>query len=184
MASRGSRSIAGNPDLSPSAVTVDPGTVPGLEGKTHESQGEQDSCRPIGVGVHSCTPAGDPCGSCYSTGCPTVRSGSPGLCALSSQQAWLSRNGHVIYGPVHVATGKSSFPTDPGIFRAFWKDLHHRSSEFHNAPMPYSVFFNRDDAFHEDDTTIRSHGCVHLNHRAAQIFYNTLQAGDVVQVSP
>jgi lipoprotein-anchoring transpeptidase ErfK/SrfK len=103
---------------------------------------------------------------------------------LSAQQAWLMRGGRVIYGPVPVATGKATAPTAPGIFHVQWKDLHHRSSEFHNAPMPYSVFFNDGDAFHEDSVTVRSHGCVHLTRAAAQAFYGTLQVGDVVQVVP
>ena len=101
---------------------------------------------------------------------------------LSSQQAWLMRDGGVVYGPIPVATGAASAPTDTGTFHVFWKDLHHRSSEFNNAPMPYSVFFNGGEAFHEDSVTVRSHGCVHLTHRAAQSFYNTLHVGDVVQV--
>jgi lipoprotein-anchoring transpeptidase ErfK/SrfK len=101
---------------------------------------------------------------------------------LSTQQAWLMRDGEVIYGPTPVATGKASAPTDPGTFRVSWKDLHHRSSEFRDAPMPYSVFFNDGDAFHEGSVTNRSHGCVHLTHRAAQTFYATLHLGDVVQV--
>ena len=101
---------------------------------------------------------------------------------LSAQQAWLMQNGGVIYGPVSVATGKASAPTHPGTFRVFWKDLHHRSSEFHNAPMPYSVFFNGDEAFHEGSLAVRSHGCVRLTHRAAPAFYETLHVGDLVQV--
>jgi lipoprotein-anchoring transpeptidase ErfK/SrfK len=101
---------------------------------------------------------------------------------LSTQQAWLMRNGSVSYGPVPIASGMASAPTDPGTFRVFWKDLHHRSSEFHNAPMPYSVFFNGGDAFHEDNVAVKSNGCVHLSQRAAQTFYNTLHVGDVVQV--
>jgi len=117
-----------------------------------------------------------------------VPSGPPCVAAaracveLSSQQAWLMRDGNVISGPVPVATGRASAPTDPGTFRVFWKDLHHRSSEFNNAPMPYSVFFNGGDAFHEGSLTTRSHGCVRLTHRAAQTFYNTLHVGDVVQI--
>jgi hypothetical protein len=67
-------------------------------------------------------------------------------------------------------------------FDVTWKDLHHRSSEFHNAPMPYSVFFNGGDAFHEGSVTVRSNGCVHLTQPAAQTFYNTLHVGDEVQV--
>jgi lipoprotein-anchoring transpeptidase ErfK/SrfK len=101
---------------------------------------------------------------------------------VSSQQAWLLQAGTVIYGPVPVATGKASAPTVPGTFHVTWKDLHHRSSEFHNAPMPYSVFFNGGDAFHEGSVTVRSNGCVHLTQPAAQTFYNTLHVGDEVQV--
>jgi lipoprotein-anchoring transpeptidase ErfK/SrfK len=101
---------------------------------------------------------------------------------LSTQQAWLTRNGEVVYGPVPVATGMSSAPTDRGTFRVSWKDLDHHSSLFNNAPMPYSVFFNGGEAFHEDSVEVRSNGCVHLTHSAARTFYNTLHVGDVVQV--
>jgi lipoprotein-anchoring transpeptidase ErfK/SrfK len=101
---------------------------------------------------------------------------------LSAQQAWLMRDGEVVHGPVPVATGKVSALTDSGTFRVLWKDRHHRSNEFRGAPMPYSVFFNDGEAFHEGDVAVRSHGCVHLTHRAAQTFYNTLHVGDVVQV--
>jgi lipoprotein-anchoring transpeptidase ErfK/SrfK len=117
-----------------------------------------------------------------------VPSGPPCVAAsracvdLSTQQAWLMRDGDVIYGPVPVATGKTSAPTDPGTFRVSWKDLHHRSSEFNNAPMPYSVFYHGGEAFHEGSVAVRSHGCVHLARPAAQKFYNTLLVGDVIQV--
>ena len=103
---------------------------------------------------------------------------------LPSQRAWLMRGGNITYGPVPVATGKASAPTAPGTFHVTWKELHHRSSEFHNAPMPYSVFFNGGDAFHQDSVTVRSHGCVHLTPPAARTFYNTLHVGDVVQIVP
>jgi hypothetical protein len=125
--------------------------------------------------------AGAPGVSAAPSGAPCI-STARACVDLSTQQAWLMREGHVIYGPVPVATGKVSAPTDPGTFNVYWKDLHHRSSLFHNAPMPYSVFFNGGDAFHEDSVTVHSNGCVHLTHSAAQTFYNTLRVGDVVQV--
>jgi lipoprotein-anchoring transpeptidase ErfK/SrfK len=103
---------------------------------------------------------------------------------LSTQQAWLMHDGTVSYGPVPVATGKASAPTAPGTFHVFWKDLNHRSSLFDDAPMPYSVFFNGGDAFHQDSVRVPSNGCVHLTKQAAQTFYNTLHIGDVVQVVP
>lgn len=121
-------------------------------------------------------------------GASAVPSGPPCAVAsracidLSAQQAWLMQDGGVIYGPVPVATGKDGAPTDLGTFRVSWKDLHHRSSEFDNAPMPYSVFYNGGEAFHEGNVTARSHGCVHLTHLAAQKFYNTLHVGDIVQI--
>jgi lipoprotein-anchoring transpeptidase ErfK/SrfK len=101
---------------------------------------------------------------------------------LSTQQAWLTHNGIVDYGPVPVKTGRPSAPTDPGTFRVTFKDLHHRSTVFNNAPMPYSVFFNGGDAFHEGSLSVPSHGCVHLSHGSAATFFAKLQPGDQVQV--
>ncbi|MDQ4103656.1 MAG: L,D-transpeptidase [Actinomycetota bacterium] len=101
---------------------------------------------------------------------------------LSSQQAWLTHDGNVTYGPVRVASGRASAPTDVGTFQVFLKDRDHRSSLFDDAPMPYSVFYNGDEAFHQGSLGSRSHGCVRLARSAAQTFYNTLQVGDTVQV--
>jgi hypothetical protein len=100
---------------------------------------------------------------------------------LSTQQAWLMHDGVVDYGPVSVKTGRASAPTDPGTFHVTYKDLHHVSSVY-DAPMPYSVFFNGGDAFHEGSLVESSHGCVHLSRGAAATFYDTLHTGDEVQV--
>jgi hypothetical protein len=100
---------------------------------------------------------------------------------LSTQQAWLMRNGHVVYGPVRAKTGRPSFPTDPGTFHVTYKDRDHVSSVYHS-PMPYSVFFNGGDAFHEGSLAVSSHGCVHLSRSAAITFYDDLHSGDEVQV--
>jgi len=101
---------------------------------------------------------------------------------LTTQQAWLAQDGVVEYGPVPARTGKASAPTDPGTFHVTYKDLYHRSKEFNNAPMPYSVFFNGGDALHEGSLTKPSNGCVHLSPTAAYIFYYSLKVGDEVQV--
>ncbi|HEX4723230.1 MAG TPA: L,D-transpeptidase [Pseudonocardiaceae bacterium] len=100
---------------------------------------------------------------------------------LSTQQAWLIRNGVVVYGPVKVRTGRSSAPTNPGTFHVTFKDKRHVSSIFHVA-MPYSVFFNGGDAFHLGSLAVSSHGCVHLSRKAAVTFFNDLHVGDEVQV--
>jgi lipoprotein-anchoring transpeptidase ErfK/SrfK len=113
---------------------------------------------------------------------PTPCSAAARACVdLSTQQAWLTHNGVVTYGPVKAKSGRASAPTDPGTFHVSFKDLHHVSSVY-GSPMPYSVFFNGGDAFHEGSLTVSSHGCVHLSHSAAATFYRTLQQGDEVQV--
>ena len=49
--------------------------------------------------------------------------------------------------------------------------------------MPYSVFFTTTGvAFHQGSLKVKSHGCVHLSHAAAVMFYNSLHPGDVVEV--
>lgn len=103
--------------------------------------------------------------------------------SLSSHQAWLMSGGQVTYGPTAITSGKPGQRTPPGVFHVLWKDKNHRSSEFHNAPMPYSVFFtNTGIAFHEGSLSKASAGCIHLSHTAATTFFNKLSVGQVVQV--
>src|SRR5918912_3124758 len=116
------------------------------------------------VGV---VPAGHASAAVASSGAPCGAS-TRACVDLSSQQAWLMSDGKATYGPVPVATGKASAPTAPGTFHVFWKDLHHRSSLFDDAPMPYSVFFNGGDALHQDNVRVPSNGCVHLTKQTAQ----------------
>jgi hypothetical protein len=103
---------------------------------------------------------------------------------LSANQAWLMNNGTVTYGPVPVTSGKPGYETPAGSFKVTRKDIDHRSAEFNNAPMPYSVFFNGGIAFHQGSLKDKSHGCVHLSTTAAKKFYATLKVGNVVQVVP
>lgn len=103
---------------------------------------------------------------------------------LSANLAWLMNNGAVTYGPVPVTHGKPGWETPPGSFQVTRKSRHHRSSQFNNAPMPYSVFFNGGIAFHQGSLRDKSHGCVHLSRAAAAKFFGTLKIGDAVQVVP
>jgi lipoprotein-anchoring transpeptidase ErfK/SrfK len=103
--------------------------------------------------------------------------------SLSSHQAWLMSAGQVTYGPIPITSGKPGQRTPPGVFHVLWKDKNHRSSEFHNAPMPYSVFFtNTGIAFHEGSLSKASAGCIHLSRIAATTFFSKLSVGQVVQV--
>lgn len=120
--------------------------------------------------AHAATLTADPCS-------PAARA----CVDLATQQAWLTNGSRVIYGPVHVRTGRPSFPTAPGTFHVTYKDRNHVSSIYHQA-MPYAVFFNGGDAFHQGSLAVSSHGCVHLTRGAAQTFFATLQVGNEVQV--
>ena len=121
---------------------------------------------------------------------PVRASGSATPCAvtakacmdLSRRQAWLTDGaGNVTYGPVPSRGGTTSAPTPVGTFQVLSKNKHFYSTEFH-AAMPYSVFFYPGDAFHADNTSVASNGCIHLSWSSAQHFYNTLNPGDQVQI--
>lgn len=103
---------------------------------------------------------------------------------LSANQSWLLKDGAVSYGPVPITHGRAGWETPPGTFSVGWKDIDHLSSEFNNAPMPFSVFFNGGIAFHQGSLSQPSHGCIHLSRAAAETYYNALAVGDKVQVVP
>lgn len=101
---------------------------------------------------------------------------------LSTNQSWLIKDGAIAYGPVPITHGRRGWLTPPGTFKVTFKNRHHRSTIFNNAPMPYSVFFNGGIAFHEGSLRAQSHGCIRLSRAAAQTYFATLHPGDVVQV--
>jgi lipoprotein-anchoring transpeptidase ErfK/SrfK len=101
---------------------------------------------------------------------------------LSTNQTWLMDNGKVVYGPVPITTGRPGHLTPAGTFRVQFKDKNHKSHEFNDAPMPYSVFFNGGIAFHQGSLSVKSHGCIHLSMAAAQKYFGSLSVGDVVEV--
>jgi hypothetical protein len=100
-----------------------------------------------------------------------VRGHREGLCLAPRSQAWLT-DGHwyITYGPVPIAGRTPAYPTPTGTFHVLSKDATYHSTEFHNAPMPYSGFFYPGDAFHADNVHQKSHGCIHLTMTDAKIF--------------
>jgi lipoprotein-anchoring transpeptidase ErfK/SrfK len=103
--------------------------------------------------------------------------------SISQQKAWLISDGKVIAGPVTVKTGRKGYPTPVGVFHVQYHEKLHISKAFNDAPMPYSTFFTTTGvAFHEGPLTVSSHGCVHMSHANAVLWYNTLQNGQTVQV--
>jgi lipoprotein-anchoring transpeptidase ErfK/SrfK len=125
----------------------------------------------VGTGTAQAAP-GVPCGA------------SARACVkLSTNQAWLLRDGKVLTGPVRISHGGPGYRTPPGTFGVTFKSRNHVSSIYH-VPMPYAVFFNGGIAFHAGDVTGRSHGCVRLRPSTARAFFDSLQPGEVVQVVP
>lgn len=101
---------------------------------------------------------------------------------LTHSITWLQSGGKITYGPVPMLPGRAGHRTDDGTFNVYFKDLHHLSSEFNGAPMPFSVFFDGGIAFHEGSLSVQSHGCIHLSHDAAQTYFDSLHFGDQVSV--
>ncbi len=79
-----------------------------------------------------------------------------------------------------VSTGRRGYGTPTGQWTAQWLSPRHRSKKYHNAPMPWSVFFHGGYAVH-GTTAVRqlgrpaSHGCVRLHPANAKIFYKLVQ---------
>lgn len=102
---------------------------------------------------------------------------------LSTRQAWLISGGKVLLGPVSITSGKSGERTPIGLHHVIWKDADHKSREFDDAPMPWSVFFAAGGiAFHTGSLRAQSSGCIHLADSVARRFYAALDVGDAVRV--
>lgn len=102
---------------------------------------------------------------------------------LDEEKAWLlTPSGEIEHGPEDISQGDEDSPTPVGTFTVQWKHKDHWSTEY-DSPMPYSVFFAPGGiAFHEGDLDGTSGGCVRLEEDEAEIFFETLQVGDRVQV--
>jgi L,D-transpeptidase catalytic domain len=86
----------------------------------------------------------------------------------TAQRMVVSADGRQLY-VWPVSTGGRGYDTPSGTFRPFRMDIDHRSVEWDDAPMPYSIFFTRHgDAVHGTYEARHlgravSHGCVRLS---------------------
>jgi lipoprotein-anchoring transpeptidase ErfK/SrfK len=82
-----------------------------------------------------------------------------------------------------ISSGRQGYLTPTGSYSPTWLNRMHYSSQYDNAPMPYSIFFHRGYAIHGTDQAHRlgqpaSHGCVRLHPRhAAELFALVRQHG-------
>src|SRR3974377_1082152 len=83
------------------------------------------------------------------------------------QQMTVIKDGRAVFR-WPVSTGIAQYDTPDGDFRPFRMEKDHFSKEWHNAPMPYSIFFTKQGhAIHGTNHTSigrpASHGCVRLS---------------------
>ncbi|MCD2188914.1 L,D-transpeptidase [Actinomycetospora soli] len=116
-----------------------------------------------------------------SSGMPCSISGDGACVSLSAKRAWLVQDGEVVRS-APITSGRPGERTPTGTFHVTWKDADHRSSQFDDAPMPWSVFFNGGIAFHTGSLSRQSAGCIHLSDAVARQFFRTLAVGDTVVV--
>jgi lipoprotein-anchoring transpeptidase ErfK/SrfK len=95
----------------------------------------------------------------------------------SSQRMSVSVNGQHRY-TWSVSTG--IYGTPSGTFRPQTLSRNHRSSLYHNAPMPYSIFYDGNFAIHGTNQVSRlggpaSRGCVRLHPANAAVLFSLVQ---------
>ena len=95
---------------------------------------------------------------------------------LSEQRLDLFVDGEKKYS-WKISSGLKKGWTHTGTFQPYFLSRYHRSSLFNNAPMPYSVFYDRDWAIHGTTAVKKlgrpaSRGCVRLDPKNAAVFFN------------
>ncbi|MFE5819703.1 L,D-transpeptidase family protein [Streptomyces sp. NPDC056479] len=104
---------------------------------------------------------------------------------LDRQISWVQVGKKVVYGPVHIRSGRAGYGTRNGWHRIYWRHKNHVSS-LYNSPMPYSQFFSGGQAFHgiygNVFTGVGSMGCVNLRIGDARRLWGLLKKNDRVFV--
>jgi hypothetical protein len=98
-----------------------------------------------------------------------------------SEQTMYVYVGEQLVHAFKVSTGRSGYTTPVGRYQALWLASRWRSRKYHNAPMPWSVFFDGGYAIHGTTEVRRlgrpaSHGCIRLHPDDAKVFFTLVQA--------
>jgi lipoprotein-anchoring transpeptidase ErfK/SrfK len=96
------------------------------------------------------------------------------LISIPQQKAYVFQAGALV-ATSPVSTGKPGHPTPSGTFRILQKKVHHRSSKYSNAPMPYMQrLTDYGIALHAGRLPgyPASHGCIRLPWGFARKLYN------------
>lgn len=100
-------------------------------------------------------------------------SGVSVVVSIPQQKAYVFKDGE-LFGTTRVSTGKRGHETPTGTFRILQKKVHHRSSKYDNAPMPYMQRLTwYGIALHAGHVPgyPASHGCIRLPRKFAKKLY-------------
>jgi lipoprotein-anchoring transpeptidase ErfK/SrfK len=98
----------------------------------------------------------------------------------SAQRMTVTVNGEQLYD-WPVSSGGSGYDTPSGTFKPFRMEIDHRSDEWDDAPMPYSIFFTKiGHAIHGTYAQRNlgqpvSHGCVRLSVKNAATLWKLVK---------
>jgi hypothetical protein len=97
----------------------------------------------------------------------------------STQRMTVSEDGDVLYR-WPVSTGVARYDTPSGAYKPFRMEKDHRSEEWDDAPMPYSIFFTRKGhaihgTNHKSIGRPASHGCVRLSVQHAAMLWKLVK---------
>jgi lipoprotein-anchoring transpeptidase ErfK/SrfK len=113
------------------------------------------------------------------------RSGLKVLVSLPQQKVYVFEGSELV-ATSPVSTGKRGHETPAGRFRILQKKVHHRSSKYDNAPMPYMQrLTNYGIALHAGRLPgyPASHGCIRLPRSFAKKLYDLTSHGTQVTVT-
>ena len=86
-----------------------------------------------------------------------------------------------------VSTARDGYSTPSGTYRPTGFDAYHRSSAYHNSPMPYSIFFSGGYAIHgsydiDNLGYPASHGCIRLHPDDAAELYGLVRGSEDTRI--
>ncbi|SNS71715.1 L,D-transpeptidase catalytic domain [Granulicella rosea] len=118
---------------------------------------------------------------------PAIAPSGPVLAVISLgvQRCYVYRNG-VLIGVATVSTGKTGHRTPTGVFTILQKQVHHKSSLYKSAPMPYMERLTWSGvAMHAGNLPgyPASHGCIRMPIAFARLLYGTTEQGMTVVIT-
>ncbi|MCP4936818.1 MAG: L,D-transpeptidase [bacterium] len=104
------------------------------------------------------------------------------IVSLTEQRVFVYRGG-IRIGTSPVSTGKPGYETPTGVFTILQRDVHHHSSKYNNASMPYTERLTWSGvALHAGGLPgyPESHGCIHLSLKFSKLLFGITHIGTAV----